>query len=57
MIYASVPIVIAFSLCYAATRYEDWPSIYRHALYFGGWLTFAILVVLVLMESAYRFQH
>jgi hypothetical protein len=42
--------VIVFSLCYAATRYEDLRSIVRHTLYFGGWLTFAIILVIALME-------
>ena len=51
MIYTAIPVVIVFSLCYAATRYEDLRSIFRHALYFGGWLAFAMILVMALMES------
>jgi hypothetical protein len=51
MIFTAIPVVIAFSLCYAATRFEDWQSIYRHALYFGGWLSFAMLLVIGFMEA------
>ena len=50
MIFASIPVVILFSLCYAATRHEDLRSIFRHALYFGGWLTFAMVLVVGIME-------
>ena len=50
MILTAIPLVIVFSLCYAATRYEDLSSIFRHALYFGGWLTFAMLLVAGMME-------
>jgi len=51
MILASIPVVVAFSLCYAATRYEDSRSIFRHAFYFGGWLTFAMILVIGIMEA------
>ena len=50
MILTAIPIVIVFSLCYAATRYEELSSIFRHALYFGGWLTFAMILVAGVME-------
>ena len=50
MILAAIPIVIVFSLCYAATRYEDLRSIVQHALYFGGWLTFAMVLVVGIMH-------
>jgi len=50
MILTAIPIVILFSLCYAATRYEDLSSIFRHTLYFGGWLTFAMILVAGIME-------
>jgi len=50
MLFASIPVVIAFSLCYAATRFEDIQSIFRHTLYFGGWLTFAMVLVIGIME-------
>lgn len=51
MIVTAVPVVIVFSLCYAATRFEDWRSIYRYALYFGGWLSFAMLLVIGILET------
>jgi hypothetical protein len=50
MILTAIPVVIAFSLCYAATRFEDLRSIVRHAFYFGGWLSFAMLLVIAIME-------
>jgi len=57
MIFTAIPVVIVFSLCYAATRYEDMQSIVRHALYFGGWLLFAMLLVVGIMEVFYWYQH
>jgi len=57
MIYVSIPVVILFSLCYAATRYEELPSILRHACYFGGWLTFAVVLVIAMMEMIYWYIH
>jgi len=51
MIFASIPVVVVFSLCYAATRYEELGSIFRHALYFGGWLTFAMVLVIGVLEA------
>jgi len=51
MILASIPVVIVFSICYAATRFEDVRSIFRHALYFGGWLTFAMVLVVGILEA------
>jgi len=57
MILTAIPVVILFSLCYAATRYEDWDSIFRHALYFGGWLAFAMLLVVGITELMYWSLH
>ncbi len=54
MIYCSIPLVIVFSLCYAATRHEDMRRIFRHALHFGGGLTLFLVVVLIIMEILYR---
>ena len=51
MIFASIPVVAVFSLCYAATRYEELGSIFRHAFYFGGWLAFAMVLVIGIMEA------
>jgi hypothetical protein len=50
MIFASIPVVVLFSLCYAATRYEDSRSIFQHAVYFGGWLMFAMIVIIGVLE-------
>jgi ABC-type uncharacterized transport system permease subunit len=50
MILTAIPVVIVFSLCYAATRFEDLSSIFRHALSFGGWLSFAMILVLGITE-------
>jgi len=50
MIFTAIPVVMVFSLCYAATRFEDLRSIFRHALYFGGWLSFAMILVIGIME-------
>jgi hypothetical protein len=50
MILTAIPVVILFSLCYAATRYEDLRSIFRYALYFGGWLSFAMLLTVGILE-------
>ena len=50
MILTAIPVVIVFSLCYAATRYEDLQSIFRHAYHFGGWLVFAMILVFGIME-------
>ena len=51
MIFTAIPVVIVFSLCYAATRFEDPQLIYQHAVYFGWWLLFAMLVVVGIMET------
>jgi len=50
MILTVIPVVILFSLCYAATRFEELGSIFRHALYFGGWLSFSMFLVVGIME-------
>ena len=51
MIFTAVPVVIVFSLCYAATRFEDPRLIYRHAFYFGWWLLFAMILVVGITET------
>jgi len=57
MILAAIPIVMVFSLCYAATRYEDVRSIFQHAFYFGGWLMFAMVLVVGIMEVIQLYLH
>jgi hypothetical protein len=33
-----VPLVVAISLVYAASRHESWPRIWWHALKLCGWI-------------------
>lgn len=54
LIYA-VPLVVAFSLCYAGTRHEDLGSIFRHAARFAGWTVFFMILVILLVEWIVRF--
>jgi uncharacterized membrane protein YidH (DUF202 family) len=57
MILTAIPLVMVFSLCYAATRFEDLQSIFRHTLYFGGWLMFAMVFVIGIVELIYLYLH
>jgi hypothetical protein len=57
MIFSAIPLIIVFSLCYAATRHEDMWLILSHAARFGGWLTFFMVLVAVIMEFLYRYIH
>ncbi|MDR3234075.1 MAG: hypothetical protein LBT46_10510 [Planctomycetaceae bacterium] len=57
MILAAIPVIIAFSLCYAATRHENVQAIFKHAASFGGWLMFAFVLVAVILELVYRYLH
>lgn len=57
MIFCAIPLIIVFSLCYAATRHEEMRLIVPHALRFGGWLTFFLVLVVVVMEICYRLIH
>ena len=50
MLVFSLPLVVVFSLCYAATRHEEMNLILPHAARFGGWLTFFLLVAIGIME-------
>ncbi len=50
MLYFAFPLVIVFSLCYAATRHEEMDLICAHAARFGGWLTFFLVVAIGIME-------
>jgi len=45
-----VPLVVAVSLVYAATRHELLVPIFEHAVRFGGWLVgFLIVLYFVIM--------
>ncbi len=57
MIFCAIPLIFAFSLCYAATRHEAMGLIFPHAARFGGWLAFFMVLVVALMELIYRFIH
>ena len=50
MLAFALPLVVAFSLCYAATRHEEMDLILPHAARFGGWLTFFLLVAMGILE-------
>ncbi len=57
MIFAAIPLIVVFSLCYAATRHEEMRLIVPHAASFGGWLVFFLAVVVLVMEGLYRYIH
>ncbi len=57
MIFCALPLIFIFSLCYAATRHESMSLILPHAARFGGWLTAFMVLVVILMELAYRYIH
>ena len=54
-IFYSIPVVILFSLCYAGTRHEAMPDIFRHAARFAGWTFFAMLIVILIVELLLAF--
>ena len=56
-------LIVAISLVYSATRYDDWPSIFREAFRWGlrmsgflTWLIWAVLHVLALPQHQNRFR-
>lgn len=51
MIWAALPLIVVFSLCYAATRHEKMKFILPHAARFSGWLTFFMILAVVIMEA------
>jgi hypothetical protein len=48
-IWYSLPLVVAISLVYAATRHERMVPILQHALRFGLWIVGFMAVVFVLL--------
>ena len=44
-----IPMVIAVSLAYSATRHEDTRTIFRSAFKFGSWLLGFMLVILLIL--------
>ena len=57
MIYFAFPLIVVFSLGYAATRHEEMKLIIPHALRFGGWLTFFLVLVIGILELLNRLIH
>lgn len=50
----ALPLVVAISLVYAATRHEYMAPIFQHALRFAAWIVIFMAVVLgVLMAVSY----
>jgi hypothetical protein len=56
MLFAAIPLIIVFSLCYAATRHEEMKLILPHAARFGFWLAFFMALAVVIMESVMYFN-
>lgn len=53
-LWYALPLLVAVSLVYSATRNEDWKPILSHAVRFGAWvagLMLAVMVVLMVMNS------
>ncbi|GHT15569.1 hypothetical protein FACS1894170_13100 [Planctomycetales bacterium] len=57
MIFASIFIVILFSLCYAASRHEDLREIIKHAISFGSKLALSMIIVVVVLELVYQYLY
>lgn len=57
MILAALPLIAVFSLCYAATRHEELRYILPHAVRFSGWLTFFMVLAVVIMEAIMYFNR
>ncbi|MDR1053223.1 MAG: hypothetical protein LBL39_03520 [Planctomycetaceae bacterium] len=50
MIYYVIPLIIIFSICYAATRHEDLRKIFPHAAWICGWLLFFFALVCIILQ-------
>lgn len=48
-LWYAVPLIIAVSLVYAATRHEDMREIFPHALRFGMWIVVGMGVLFVIL--------
>lgn len=51
----SLPLIIAVSLVYAATRHEYMQPILGHALRFGGWIVAFMLIILLVLTVLSHF--
>ncbi|MDR2644333.1 MAG: hypothetical protein LBC74_16255 [Planctomycetaceae bacterium] len=54
MIYCAIPLIIVFSVCYAATRHEDLEKIFVHAAKVSGWLMFFLALVVFILNMISR---
>jgi hypothetical protein len=50
-LWYAVPLVVAVSLVYAATRHEEMAPILSHALRVGAWIVGFMAVVIVVMVA------
>jgi hypothetical protein len=48
-LWYAIPLIVAVSLVYAATRHEEMREILPHALRFGLWIVFGMAVLFVLL--------
>ena len=48
-LWYAVPLIIAVSLVYSATRHEEMRDILPHALRFGLWIVFGMAVLFALL--------
>lgn len=51
-IWYAVPLIIAISLVYGATRHEDIGPILRHSLRAAGWVSGFMFAIFVLLKVA-----
>ncbi|HUT93713.1 MAG TPA: hypothetical protein VMY37_29890 [Thermoguttaceae bacterium] len=55
-LWFALPLVIAVSLVYAATRHESMAPILRHAMRIGTWIVGFMVVVFVVLELGIWYQ-
>ena len=55
-LWFALPLVIAVSLVYAATRHESMDPILRHAVRIGTWIVGFMVVVFVVLEFGIWYQ-
>ncbi len=55
-LWFALPLVIAVSLVYAATRHESMRAILRHATRIGTWIVGFMVVVFIVLELGIWFQ-
>ena len=55
-LWFALPLVIAVSLVYAATRHESMEPILRHAMRIGTWIVGFMVVVFVVLQLGIWYQ-